>query len=119
MYSPRCSRSLTVPSKVFPIRATEAERAGWQLAAEGAALSFNAWARRSLNEQAEMERALAREALTEAARGQSVSAEMSSPEKGAADPGGHAHSPRLNGGPFAVSVSADLGGKFRPDPRKG
>lgn len=45
-------------SKVFPIRAAAEERARWQAAADRAGLSFNAWARRSLNDQAELDAAV-------------------------------------------------------------
>lgn len=54
----RCS----VASKVFPLRASELERQAWQRAADGCGLSFNAWARRALNQQADLDEALAREA---------------------------------------------------------
>lgn len=47
-------------SKVFPLRASPEERAAWQEAAVLGGLSFNAWARRALNEQAEHERVLRR-----------------------------------------------------------
>jgi predicted HicB family RNase H-like nuclease len=49
------------PSKVFPLRASETERHNWQLAADGNGISFNAWARRSLNEQAALDEALKRQ----------------------------------------------------------
>lgn len=49
-------------SKVYPLRASEFERRRWQVAADGHGLSFNAWVRRALNSQAELDEALAREA---------------------------------------------------------
>lgn len=48
-------------TKVFPLRASEAERKRWQAAADAAGLSFNAWARRSLIAAAELEEALGRQ----------------------------------------------------------
>lgn len=50
-----------MPSKVFPLRASEEERAKWQRSAEAQGISFNAWARRALNEQAALEAALRRQ----------------------------------------------------------
>ena len=49
-------------SKVIPIKASSDEHARWKAAASRAgASSFNAWARASLNSQAEVDEALERE----------------------------------------------------------
>lgn len=49
-----CSMS----SKVFPLRASEAERQRWQQCADLRGLSFNAWARQMLNEAAALDEAV-------------------------------------------------------------
>jgi hypothetical protein len=83
-----------VASKVFPLRASEEERAEWQAAADAVGLSFNGWARRSLNEQVGFERALVR-----GSQAGFVGREN------AARAAGH------------VCATNDLGSKFKPDPR--
>lgn len=50
-----------MPSVVKAFRASPAEFALWREGAALRGLSFNAWARRALNEQADLDRALARE----------------------------------------------------------
>lgn len=47
-------------SGVYPVRASEDEKDRWQKAADAAGLSFNAWARRTLNGQVDLEKALIR-----------------------------------------------------------
>lgn len=50
-----------LPSVVKAFRAWPAEFEAWRVAAASKGLSFNAWAREALNEQAELHAALARE----------------------------------------------------------
>lgn len=52
-------------SKVFPIRAAISEREHWQQASDLTGLSFNAWARKSLNHAAELEKAIKRQEAKE------------------------------------------------------
>ena len=44
-----------MPRNVIPIRGSEEEYARWKQAAELAGFKFSAWARRSLNDQADLD----------------------------------------------------------------
>lgn len=59
----------SMASKVFPIRASEEERQRWGAAAERAGLSFNAWARRALNDRAQLDESLVAQARNTPAAG--------------------------------------------------
>lgn len=47
-------------SRIYSLRATEQERTRWEKAAQLSNLTYNAWARRALNSQAELDEALSR-----------------------------------------------------------
>jgi hypothetical protein len=89
---------------VVQLKCHDAQRAQWMASAEAAGVSFSEWARRALDEQVGLERAVSEERVTTGV--------------------GEAPAPRISAVPrrptssaLAAALGHDLAAKFRPDPR--